>query len=558
VLLALAVVGAALILLAAVHGALGAARNDDWSYYRVVFNFERTHRFHLDGWIQMMLIGHTLLGWPVVAVFGRSIIALQVLGLAAAMAGLVCGYALLRRFLTPAWSATACLTLLIGPVLGSLAISYMTDTTAFAAQMAALLFGVKALEAEAPARSPWLLAAGVSGLLAFSIREVAIVAFLVVLAVAIAQRWREPTARRRLLVIAAVFLAAAGAALLWSRSLPNTRSIALDLRPGPGDIRQLGRAALTFGLSVSPVALVVSPLRAWSAAWRSARGWAAAALVLGASCAIASRVDVVGNYVTSRGSYPNATVVAVRPDVIPDWLFALTRLLAVYGLLVGLLVLARVVVDGVALIRADGVVPTLTGAATNAPARTVFGAFACTLTVGYVVVIVATNQVFFDRYLIILVVPVAGLFLHAALQRELLWRAPLRVAAGALAAYAVIGFVYVDAAATIDGAKWRTAEKLVTEGLQPATIDGGYEWFGFHQPDDTRPGWENGPGNLGTRLFSPRPVCATVLLNGTDRAAREAARPFDVLQRSEVQMLFDRDIVVLGVEGPDRCRQPVR
>ena len=105
------VVGAGVVILTSIDGAYGAARNDDWSYFRVAFAFVDNHRFHVDGWIQTILVGHTLLAWPIIAVVGKSLAAvLQLLGLGAAIAGMFFCYALLRRCLTPAWSAIVCLT----------------------------------------------------------------------------------------------------------------------------------------------------------------------------------------------------------------------------------------------------------------------------------------------------------------------------------------------------------------------------------------------------------------------------------------------------------------
>jgi hypothetical protein len=113
--------------------------------------------------------------------------------------------------------------------------------------------------------------------------------------------------------------------------------------------------------------------------------------------------------------------------------------------------------------------------------------------------------------------------------------------------------VYVDAAATIDGAKWRTAERLVSVGFRPATIDAGYEWFGLHQPDDIAPGWEHRKGDLATRLFSPRPVCATVILSGDETAALAAARGHTIIRRSAVRTLLGREVIVTAILGPDSC-----
>jgi hypothetical protein len=148
---------------------------------------------------------------------------------------------------------------------------------------------------------------------------------------------------------------------------------------------------------------------------------------------------------------------------------------------------------------------------------------------------------------------VAAMSIVASRRYDLFWRVPTGTASVALAAYAVIGFVYVDAAATIDGAKWRAAERLDSAGFTPATIDAGYEWFGLHQSDAVVPDWSTRRGDLWIRLFSPRPICATVVLNGTDAGARRTAEGNAVLFRTDEQTLLGQRVITLAVRGPDEC-----
>jgi hypothetical protein len=534
------------------RGAFGAARNDDWSYARVVFNFARDGHFRVDGWIQTMLVGHTLLAWPLIEIAGDSIRALQIFGLASAAIGVMLCYVVLRRIVSPAFSAIACLALVLGPVFGSLSVSYMTDTTAFAAQMATLYCGLRALETRGPDRSPWLAAAAVVGVLAFSIREYAIVAFPAIAIVALARAWTDRTARRRVLTICYVFAAVAVALLLWRRSLPNTLSPALDLRPGLGDLRQLARFWVTLGLFVSPIAVAISPVRAWSAAWRSSRAGATAALIVGFVCVALSKAGFIGNYVTERGSYPNTTAVSVAPTIIPVPLFDVARVVGAYALFIALLVLAAALADGITRRRGDPV-GVLRAALSRHDAVSVLVAFSALLTFAYVVVIIATTGTFFDRYLIPLVPIDVALLAIAARRGALFWTAPLRVAAVALLCYGAFGFVFVDAAATVDGAKWRAAERLVSEGYRAPTIDAGYEWFGLHQSDDVVPDWQHRRGELATRLFSARPVCARVVLSGNEQGARLAERRNPPIFRSTSRTLLGREVIAVAVQV-DPCR----
>jgi 4-amino-4-deoxy-L-arabinose transferase-like glycosyltransferase len=548
--------GALLVLLSAVHGALGAARNDDWSFYRTAFAFDATHHFRVDGWPQMTLAGHTLLAWPIVALFGHTIIGLQLLGLTAAMVGVVCSYVVVRRFLSPGYAAVACLSLAIGPVLGTLAVSYMTDTTAFGLQVATLAFGVRACESRTPARSGWLLAAVACGLYAFSIREFAIVALVAVFAVAVAGWADRPEERRRLLALAAGACVIALVFYAWRRSVPHSASLSLDLEPGFSAVRQVTRSVITLGLFVSPVALAVSPVRAVRSAWRAHR--ALTVLVLGADavCVLAGGATLLGNYVTARGSYPPGSNLRAASNMLPEGVYSLARLVAIYGLVVGSLVLATALAELLASIRAGRGASSVAATARTAPALLMCIVFTVGLALTSLGVIVATKTPFFDRYLIPMVPFLAALLALGGVRYGVLWHAPLKVAAAALAVYAAIGFVYVDTAATVDGANWRAGQQLTDAGLAPATIDAGFAWFGLHQPDRVDPRWEDRHGPLTTRLFSRRPVCATVILHGTDAAARQTARRRTVSTRAEARTLLGRDIVVLGVDGPSRCSKP--
>jgi hypothetical protein len=94
---------------------------------------------------------------------------------------------------------------------------------------------------------------------------------------------------------------------------------------------------------------------------------------------------------------------------------------------------------------------------------------------------------------------------------------------------------------------------LVEDGFAPETINGGYEWFGFYQPDDVTIGRTEPSESLGTRLFSPRPVCATVVLNGNERGARQTEAREELLSRVDERTLLGRRVVVMSVRGPDSC-----
>src|SRR5436309_584651 len=116
------------------RGALGQARNDDWSYVRIAFVFASTHHLQLNGWAAPMLVGQIALAWPVAALFQNSVMALQLLTAIEGALGLWLWYLVFRRALPIALAALSCLTIAIGPLFGILAVSFMSDVPALFAQ----------------------------------------------------------------------------------------------------------------------------------------------------------------------------------------------------------------------------------------------------------------------------------------------------------------------------------------------------------------------------------------------------------------------------------------
>ena len=104
------------VLLAAWHGALGVARNDDWVYYRSAFRLAQDGSFSADPWADVMLVGHVVLAQPIVAVFGSSPAALQVMVSVLGAVGLTATYLMVRSFLPTGHAAFAIGCLAQGPV----------------------------------------------------------------------------------------------------------------------------------------------------------------------------------------------------------------------------------------------------------------------------------------------------------------------------------------------------------------------------------------------------------------------------------------------------------
>jgi uncharacterized membrane protein len=120
----------------------------------------------------MRLVGHLVWSLPFLWLFGVS---LETLHAGQAALGLVLSYLVLRRFLSTGLALLGTALVAVFPGYTLLATSYMTDTTAFAAQTGCLLLGLVALERPGRARGLLLLSLGV-GLYGYTIREPALAA----------------------------------------------------------------------------------------------------------------------------------------------------------------------------------------------------------------------------------------------------------------------------------------------------------------------------------------------------------------------------------------------
>jgi len=89
--------------------------------------------------------------------------------------GLTAAYLVVRSFLPRGHAAFAIGCLALGPVSGTLGVSYMTDVPAFALEALALLSGLRALRTRRFS-FPWFVASLLIGVAAFSIREYAVAA----------------------------------------------------------------------------------------------------------------------------------------------------------------------------------------------------------------------------------------------------------------------------------------------------------------------------------------------------------------------------------------------
>ena len=175
------------------------------------------------------MIGQVFWTAPFVEVLGKG---QWVPGTAVAVAsaiGLACAYALARSLLPRAWAAGCVLLTLAVPGILLNTSSFMTDVTAFSAEVACLLFGAAALHRSGRGRWALVAAAVVTGCFGFSIREfdlAAPVAVLIVLAVQDRRAWRAygSPGLCTMVVCSAIYV--------WTAKLPGAHLESLSLPTG--------------------------------------------------------------------------------------------------------------------------------------------------------------------------------------------------------------------------------------------------------------------------------------------------------------------------------------
>lgn len=487
-------------------GALGIPRNDDWAFARILFSWTRTGHLRLLGWNTQTLVGQLAIMVPVVKVFGTRISALQVGVAVLGGVGSCWLYALLRRLLPRAGALGALACLLLGPIYGSLAGSFMSDVPAFAAAAGCCWAGVVALERRGWSFVTPLAASAGLGFVALSIRQVAATApVAVALAVfVVLRRGQRPDApsgaarveRRGFAAIAVAFVVGTAALLVWRNGLPFGNSIRLSLRPAFGKHDSfLYETLFTLSLLSLPAVLRLSPAavtrRALAVSRRGTATVTVAWAVVAGSALYLSRTAgtdlLLGNYVTRSGTV--GVLAGRRPDLLPD--AAWTALIA--ATLYASLMLALVVVTRLPAMRrawraaGDGfVVGSANVAGLVLGGFGVLYALAMELALGFTKVVPtgpaapAFSQTPYDRYLIPLVPLVVVL---AWSDGTLFWHAPpVRrvVTAVGFGLFAVLGLAFVIESAAYDGARWAAATRVARSGVPATAIDGGAEWVGFH------------------------------------------------------------------------------
>lgn len=534
--------------LAAAGRTFGLPHNDDFTFMTTAVDYHRTGGFHLGGDEQMVLVGHVLWGQPFLRLFGGGVVALHLAGLAAAAIGLGACFLVLRQRSSAraALLGTACVALLPGYAL--LAGSFVTDVTAFAAQMVSLALGLAALDRRGGGRALLLGASLSAGVAAFSSRQTAVPALL---AVAVAAVWQSAVVRRawRTMAVDLGLILCASAAVatmvLWRFGLAEQAHSPTG-RVGMSHVLAAVAAISTLALFLAPLSWLV----ARSALTRPTQ-WGAVALGVISTLywlrlPLEGRDLLLGNLFTRRGAN-DGVIGGVKADIFPPWVWPGLQVLAMFGVL-ALLTLAWHHLTDVGprlrqMFEQEG------GAAGLLLAIFTLLALAAALAPA------ARGANIFDRYLW-----PAGAGIAAILVRQvpvgLLRRRS--AAAGSLALLALLALVTavsVTESISFDRARWNIGEQAVASGVPADLIDAGYEWTGHHA---IRPLSRKRPAEVLTavswwsRLYSSGLPCVVVTASPSDdpRYALERRRSYDPPLSPRRHLFVSR----LVVASSPRCK----
>ncbi|MEO6468404.1 MAG: glycosyltransferase family 39 protein [Acidimicrobiia bacterium] len=486
-LLLLGIISLALPLIVAhSYGALGIPRGDDWSYLQTLFRFARHGTLDGNSWVSMTLLGQLVVAVPVVRIFGDSITAVQITVAVAGFGGLLATVAIGGRIVGTARATVVALVLGSSPLWGPLTVSFMTDIPAFAATMAALAMAGRAFASKRISR-PLLGASLACGVFAFSIRQYAIVAVVVIGMTAI---WSsgDPSDRRSRASLTAMLglalFACAAIYLGWSQiphlktyvpALPDGHSISVTVIKGGGFFRLVG-------LILAPIVVLADPVAIVRRAWHTSK---VATLVLAPGfgvvlAALSVRVpgqQFVGNYVDANGTLSSDALLGHRPDLFPTGVYALLVLVATASALV---IALRVIPPVAQLIerarRRDFAVNDRTITCLTLTVGGYFSAYVFAMLTGVSV---------YDRYALPLIPLIGILLLHRAdgsgvpaIGGSVLRKGGVAVA---LVGVALVGLVFTIDSASFDGTRWKVAVAATHRGYARSQINGGFEWVNFYR-----------------------------------------------------------------------------
>ena len=479
--------------LASHYGALDIPRSDAWSYMRTLFVWEDGGGWNFNNWVSMTLVGQVLLAWPILAIFGHSVVAVNVTFALIGVAGLLCLWRLGEAFgLTRGTSVFVAITIGASPLWGPLAPTYMTDVPAFVLGIFALTVAAVAFRRD-PVSMPLLAGAIAIGFVGLTVRQYGAIPLIAIFLTA-ALHLRASGDRRRLRTLAALgAVTAVGAIVLlsWWSGVPNGKSLGPTV-PNADTLKAAYLNGAGFlrlaGITLAPAIILARPVAIVRRAFHTDRALAWIVLATGAFFTLTGYVPkrpFVGNYFARRGVLGDDIILpGVRPLVIPNWAFDLLVVIGTLGAFVLLLAAVPWLSEGLRAAREKQL-------RIGDPILAAIGFTVAGFAAGYELAM-ATGLPIFDRYALPALPLVALLLLRSSAYRipldpERGPRVPAgRTIVGAAAALVVliaIGAAFTAESASYDGTRWKVAQMAVDKGFTRVQIDAGYEWVGWFRGD---------------------------------------------------------------------------
>lgn len=516
---------------AGIRGSLWVPRNDDWVYLHMAQWFHSTGTFVVESGSLTNAIGLVLLTQPVISLFGDSVVTLQIFVTVLGAVGLFVLWLILRRFLNRGFAVIACLPLVLSPLWLPLQFSFMTDVPAFTFEMLALLVAMNIGSLKTLKSWLTLLLSLTLSFIAFSIREYALVVGLAIVLWVVIEEMLKRNGKWLLVVaISGLWLIACVALFAWRSSLPLAGGTPIVLSFGQiSKASSLAFQSLVFvSLCCLPVALSFSPRRLWLRLSLSSRVFnlSFVALFLGIGIYLHFHGGLgLGNYLTEFGAYAGTMPIGSAPSIFSPKVMSFIFLV---GLGSGAMLLHLLVGALQIFMSRDTPSRDVRWSQLLSRVQSLLGLFVAGTFIGVWVLTAIASAPMMDRYFL----PILPLFASIALWA--IWSLKLQSAwfpytsmVGAI----FIGFIssiVIDSANVIDGAKWRMGNELVSMGFSAETIDGGYEWFGYHQQSQAVPQHMVPIQGWWTTLYENPRICAQVGLGNKGTSDPNAIASFTV------------------------------
>jgi 4-amino-4-deoxy-L-arabinose transferase-like glycosyltransferase len=450
------------------NGAIGIPRNDDAFYIRTAFHFAESGNF-VPVSSYPTLFGQVFMSYPIIRLFGENIAALQIMVLMVGVIALFVLYMFFRNYFSKVHSAVFVLALGLSPIFANISISYMTDVPAFSFQIFSLFFISKSHSAQKH-NSLYFSAAGLMAFVAFSIRQSGITVVVTVIVVGYLATRQSDRLKLNVVFFNAMVLCFTAFAFYYWRSLsPLYRSYPVNWEQFTNPVSflatSLATIGMTYGLYLLPVMFLVSP-RKFYLSYKSSYFISEILLALSVVATfVILRPKPIGNYFSRFVPYA-ATVNANTSDVLSGKEWQLLQVIGLVATLTFLIVVLRWCIQ------------SFKNRTISISGNSIIG-MSFFITIGFMAF--AFEGGGFDRYGLVLIPLLPAMLIKCSSDLGILRKGFNFAAMGALLLIAVFGVRSFDSSTVFDGAKWEIANQEVKSGTNPLHIDGGYEWFAYHQ-----------------------------------------------------------------------------